>query len=180
MLEIPPLDGLNQTLVTALIRKLIAQNGEMIIKEAVFSDDTEKPYGRKVLFQNNQIELLLTGWNPGHACWPHTHGGHSEGIVSVLSGEGTFKMFPRLGDINGVKTRVLSTGNIIFVPRGEVHSMGNDGAEPLICLHTYWPPVSEMWIYNPIQTVGWRVSNGGAWQPEQQYTLEERRVEHAS
>ena len=179
MLEIQPLDELNQASVTALIRKLIAQKGEVIIKKALFSDDTEKPYGRKVLFQNNQIELLLTGWNPGHACWPHTHGECSEGIVSVLSGEGTFKIFPRLGDIDG-KTRVLSTGNIIFVPCGEIHSMGNDGREPLVCLHTYWPPVSEMWIYNPNQTIGWRVSNGGAWKPEQQYIIEERKVEHAS
>lgn len=180
MLQIPQLLRPNQASATALIRTLVSQNKRLILQEVVFSDDLDKPYGRKVLFQNDQIELLLTGWNPGHACWPHTHGGDSEGVVLVLSGEGTFKTFPDIGNINRVKTALMSDGNIIYVPQREVHSMGNYGSKPLVCLHLYWPPIEEMWIYNPDQTMGWRVSKGGAWQPEQQHTLEERKIEHAS
>lgn len=175
------MQAVDQVSVIHLIREFIQKNKRQILSDVVFSNDIEKPYGRKVLFQNDAIELLLTGWNPGHSCWPHTHGREADGIVFVLSGKGTFNTFPEVGKFDLTKTSVMAEGDVIYVPQGEIHSMGNSESEQkLVCLHAYWPPIAEMWIYNPEQTISWHVSDGGAWKPEQQYILEERKIKNES
>ncbi|MEK7068909.1 MAG: cysteine dioxygenase family protein [Patescibacteria group bacterium] len=163
--------------VATLVRGLFLSRRKEIVGEALFSNDPEKPYGRTVLFQNDRLELLLTGWNPGYGCWPHTHGEQSEGIVCVFSGDGTFQTFPSSEDgKDNAKTKVLATGKTIVVPRSQIHSMRNDGAEQLVCLHAYWPPIGEMCIYNPAMTCAWWVSGGGAWNPEAEHIIEKRSV----
>ena len=175
MLCLSTRQDLNRDSVETLISSIIAAHGGQIMEMVVFSDDPDKPYGREVLFQDAHLELLVTGWKRGRHCWPHTHGPSSEGTVFVLAGTGTFQTFSsvRNGFVACPAIR-LTAGQNVFVPRREIHAMGTDEEERLVCLHAYWPPVTEMLVYDPPLEHAWRVSGGGAWRPELKDILEHR------
>lgn len=50
----------------------------------LIKDDRSKPYYRKLLYKNEQLELLVMNWSDLE-CAPHDHG-HSFGWIQVISG----------------------------------------------------------------------------------------------
>jgi predicted metal-dependent enzyme (double-stranded beta helix superfamily) len=87
-------------------------------------------------------EVWLLSWLPGQGTGLHDHG-PSSGVLTVLDGAltehtaGTPDGTPRA-------PRVLRAGaQRVFAP-GYVHEAVNDGLEPAVSLHVYFPGLTEM------------------------------------
>lgn len=86
-------------------------------------------------------EVWLLSWLPGQGTGLHGHGG-SCGVLTVLDGALTEHVAGPDGTRRAV--RVLRPGaQRVFAP-GYLHDVVNDGLEPAVSLHVYFPGLSEM------------------------------------
>lgn len=128
------------------------------------------PYGRKVLHQNGLFEVVGMNWSIDQECAPHDHG-NSSGLISITAGEvvHTAYRIDEGGTPQLHKKMHKRAGDILFAPRGFVHSMGNRKRERLITLHVYSPPITGMKVYDLRKCAACVVSNDcGAWWPASQ------------
>ncbi len=61
-----------------------------------------EPYSRSILRVNDQVEIMLARWRPGHGCAPHDHGGAGGFVIAV---EGTFHERRFAWDGNAISRR---------------------------------------------------------------------------
>jgi predicted metal-dependent enzyme (double-stranded beta helix superfamily) len=116
---------------------------------AIAVPDTAKPYGRRVLLQTDDLEVMVAEWTPGMSCAPHDHGG-SRGVVRVLQGSSRHTIWGVTPDgLSNLQEERVSAGNTMLCGRDLVHSMMDDGAdEPLITLHIYTRSIDHMVVYD--------------------------------
>jgi len=130
-------------------------------------DPNGMPYGRRLLYNDGKLEVILMNWGVYSECLPHDHG-ESEGWVKILKGcasHGYYsnkRIIPKL-----TKEELLSEGAVIFAPKKMVHHMANKMSNSLVTLHFYFPPISNMEVFD----IGARraaivSSDCGAWWPE--------------
>lgn len=125
------------------------------------------PYGRKVLFSNSTVELLVMNWAPLQECAPHDHG-MSFGWIKILDGTARHRLYTldHRDTPAAYLERTEHTGHAYFAPRGQVHQMGNGGSGRLLTLHLYAPPISGMQVYDLERCRACTVSDDcGAWWP---------------
>jgi cysteine dioxygenase len=135
----------------------------------VAKTDTSKPYGRRVLFQNDDLEVMVAAWTRGVPCAPHDHGG-SSGAVRVLQGRSRHLIWDVVdGALQVVKEEIVTPGGVMVCGVDMVHSMADDGAsEPLVTLHMYSDPVAHMVVYDLAAGRTLKVDGGcGAWVPSE-------------
>jgi len=129
--------------------------------------DPTKPYGRRVLLQNDVLESMLATWTRGVQCAPHDHGG-SIGCVRVLSGVSRHRLYKVVdGALELVREELVPAGEVIAAGPDLIHSMGDGGAEePLVTLHLYTDPIDHMVVYDLENDETLVVDGGcGAWVP---------------
>ncbi|MFC0526049.1 cysteine dioxygenase family protein [Pontibacillus salicampi] len=127
-----------------------------------------KPYYRTLLYQDEQVELLVMNWSQLE-CAPHDHG-ESYGWVQVVDGASLHTVYE-------VKDNKLpeelfeerqEKGNLFFAPKKGVHKMKDAGGTGLMTLHLYAPPISGMIVYDLNVCAACIVSDDcGAWWPEE-------------
>jgi cysteine dioxygenase len=130
----------------------------------------EKPYNRKLLFKNNEVELLVMNWSQLE-CSPHDHG-HSHGWIQVLSGTSLNSVYEIRE--NGLPTELFhqyhQQGNYFFAPRMAIHKMKASNNTEMVTLHLYSPPITGMTVYDLEKCAACVVSDDcGAWWPDEQY-----------
>jgi cysteine dioxygenase len=107
---------------------------------AAFAEDGQ---GRRVLFQDEHVALVLNGWLPGQGSEVHDHPG-ALGAYRVLRGVATECRFEV--DSQGYAIEIGSDdflpGSVLGSEGTEIHALRNDAAasEPLVTLHVYRPP----------------------------------------
>ncbi|WP_454791678.1 methyltransferase domain-containing protein [Mycolicibacterium lutetiense] len=127
-----------------------------------------EPYSRTILRVDDEVEIMLARWRPGHRCAPHDHGG-AGGFVIVLDGRFEERRFgwdgPRL-TVTG-STEHLA-GAVTGITSDVIHDMtGLDGG---LTLHFYSPPATSMRVFDldrseMLELIG----NYGAWIPQGQH-----------
>ena len=110
-------------------------------------------YHRHVLHQANDYEVVLVCWPVGSRTLVHNHGSDlSHGMVRILSGE-VFNRTYSLDSLGGVKLRqqeITREGDLIPVPVGLIHSMGNHNSRELaMSLHLYCPTIINVKFWDP-------------------------------
>lgn len=91
-------------------------------------------------------EVWLLSWLPGQGSGPHDHG-QSSGVLTLLDGELT--EHAGAPEHAGAVSRVLRAGaQRVFAP-GYVHEVLNDGLEPAVSLHVYFPGLTAMPMHSP-------------------------------
>jgi cysteine dioxygenase len=129
----------------------------------------DKPYGRKLIYSNEQVEVMVMNWNPGHPCLPHDHG-ESVGWVQVLSGavEHTLCRSDPTGPPLPTHTTIERASTMLFAPAGMVHMMCALKSElPTVTLHFYSPPISGMRVFDLENGAACVVADDcGAWWPD--------------
>src|SRR5262249_34328298 len=65
----------------------VAQARSALAAVAQLPADGE-PYSRSILRVDDEVEVMLARWRPGHGCAPHDHGGAAGFVIPV---EGTFQ-----------------------------------------------------------------------------------------
>lgn len=129
-----------------------------------------KPYNRKLLYKNNEVELLAMNWSQLE-CAPHDHG-QSHGWIQVLSGTSINSVYEVDGD--GWPSELFHEyhheGKSFYAPKKGIHKMKAPNQTDLVTLHLYSPPISGMIVYDLEKCAACVVSDDcGAWWPEEQY-----------
>jgi hypothetical protein len=125
---------------------------------------SDRPYGRRVLFQDGQGgEVMLATWH-GHArTAPHEHGG-AHGLVFVLFG--TFEEREHTREGNGLgavcSSRTWREGDAIVVAPETVHDMTSQAKG--VTLHVYAGALAPFSLYDLARRETVRAT-GGAWFP---------------
>lgn len=134
------------------------------------------PYGRRIVFQNEHIELIVMNWGSHAASLPHDHG-QSEGWVRVLGGSVLHGRYEdEDGELRQVAEQRIDAGTIFHAPRGLVHHMASATARPTVTLHCYYPPIHGMEVFDFAAERAAIVSDDcGAWWPESDNQIVELR-----
>ncbi|WP_171050957.1 cysteine dioxygenase family protein [Bacillus sp. BHET2] len=126
-----------------------------------------KPYYRKLLYHNKEVELLVMNWSDIE-CAPHDHG-ESKGWIQVLDGASVNTVF----EVNDhqlpeeIFDREYREGSFFFAPKKSVHKMKKGNSEDLVTLHLYSPPIEGMMVYDLEKCAACVVSEEcGAWWPD--------------
>ncbi|PMC39110.1 hypothetical protein CJ195_03995 [Bacillus sp. UMB0899] len=126
-----------------------------------------KPYYRKLIYQNEHVELLVMNWSELE-CAPHDHG-HSFGWIQVLDGTAKNTVYKVNGDTLPLElfTEFQEQGKAFFAPKNGVHKMSVSNDGKLVTLHLYSPPITGMKVYDLKKCAACIVSDDcGAWWPE--------------
>jgi cysteine dioxygenase len=126
------------------------------------------PYYRRLLFQNEEVEVLVMNWSQLE-CAPHDHG-ESQGWIQVLEGTSVNAVYEV--DEKGWPSELFEEqhhqGKCFYAPKRGVHKMKAGGGENLVTLHLYSPPISGMKVYDLEKCAACIVSDDcGAWWPEE-------------
>jgi len=139
--------------------------------------DPQHPYGRRPLFSNDLLEVMVATWTPGVSCAPHDHGG-SFGVVRVLRGRSCHRVWKvEDGELSIHKQEHVGVGGVMVCGSDMVHSMGDDGDdESLITLHLYTRSIFHMVVYDQMNTSTLVVDGQvGAWIPDEPSMIWARR-----
>ena len=124
-----------------------------------------EPYSRLILRADDEVEIMLARWRPGHGCAPHDHGGAGGFVIPV---EGAF--VERRFGWDGTRLVVAEQatrpkGAPIRISSEDIHDM-TAGASGLT-LHFYSPPASSMRVFDLERAEALElVGNYGAWIPQ--------------
>ena len=124
-----------------------------------------EPYSRLILRADDEVEIMLARWRPGHGCAPHDHGGAGGFVIPV---EGAF--VERRFGWDGTRLVVAEQatrreGAPIRITSEDIHDM-TAGASGLT-LHFYSPPASSMRVFDLQRAEALElVGNYGAWIPQ--------------
>ncbi|MEV0673354.1 methyltransferase domain-containing protein [Mycobacterium sp. NPDC050441] len=170
------LDSLLDTLAGVAIRgevpgpELLARAVRMRPALAALASEPNdgEPYSRTILRVDDDVEIMLARWRPGHRCAPHDHGG-AGGFVIVLEGRFEERRF----GWDGPQLTVTSSaehlaGAVTSITSDVIHDMaGLDGG---LTLHFYSPPATSMRVFDldrseMLELIG----NYGAWIPQGQH-----------
>ncbi len=135
-------------------------------------DPAGMPYGRRVLYLDEVMEVILMNWDSNSECLPHNHG-CSEGWVKILKGCASHCLYSNRTTAPSLANEErLSEGSVIFSPKRLIHSMANESNDPLVTLHFYFPPISNMEVFD-INAMRSAIvtSDCGAWWPESRKQL---------
>jgi cysteine dioxygenase len=134
------------------------------------------PYGRRLVFQDEYIEVILMNWGANAVSLPHDHG-QSEGWVRVLCGSALHGQYrDEEGEVRRVDEQRIATGTIFHAPVGLVHHMANATAQPLVTLHCYFPPIHRMAVFDlEAARTAIVTDDCGAWWPDSERQIVELR-----
>lgn len=112
------------------------------------------PYGRNILFRNDDLEVVVIHL-PGYCRTAiHDHG-DAVGCMFVAQGELMnieYRLdpngFPEQNDFSFIKNKELCS-----VPYGQIHELVNPNSEPVISLHVYTPSLIGAKRYKPFSEV---------------------------
>ncbi|MCM3690476.1 cysteine dioxygenase [Neobacillus niacini] len=129
-----------------------------------------KPYNRKLLYKNDEVELLVMNWSQLE-CAPHDHG-NSHGWIQVISGTSLNSVYEVKG--NSLPKELFyqyhHEGQYFYAPKKAVHKMQASNHTDMVTLHLYSPPISGMIVYDLQKCAACVVSDDcGAWWPDEQY-----------
>ncbi|MFD2992725.1 cysteine dioxygenase family protein [Fictibacillus nanhaiensis] len=148
---------------------LLSLNIEYEDVESELKTSENKPYYRKLLYQNKDVELLVMNWSQLE-CAPHDHGS-SQGWIKVLNGSTKNTVYEL--EENGLPRELFTKNHdkdqVLFAPKHGVHKMKAEENSDLVTLHLYSPPISGMKVYDLEKCSVCVVSDDcGAWWPDEQ------------
>ena len=95
-----------------------------------------------LLHRDDDVEIYLIAWMPGHDTGFHDHD-HSAAAIAVLEGEIAEE---RLA-LTGAVERTVGEGEIVTIAREAIHRVRHSGTRPATTLHAYSPPLQRIGTY---------------------------------
>ncbi|MBL1065853.1 cysteine dioxygenase family protein [Streptomyces sp. 7-21] len=140
---LPPPAGQPATIAdfAALVRKTAADRARW--EPLVRYDAVLRWYHRLATGPGHEVWLL--SWVPGQGSGRHDHGA-SCAVYTVLRGA--------LTERSGGRARTLAPGTLRYCAPGGVHDVVNDGLEPAVSLHVYFPGLTEMRMHEATEAAG--------------------------
>jgi len=113
----------------------------------VFKPDS---YSRCRLYGDDNLEVLLLCWLPGHATPVHDHGA-SWGVSMPICGTLVESAYRQRGAGLALERTVRATLTIgeVAIERGDtIHQVENASSAPAVSLHVYSPPLARYGAYD--------------------------------
>lgn len=94
-------------------------------------------YGRKLVVDNGNFEIMVMSWEPGDYSSIHNHGYTQWGVVQVFGNVHHFLYHVKENELRFSKKEILTKGAAIKVNNALIHQMGNPNTERYMTLHVY-------------------------------------------
>lgn len=108
-----------------------------MVPYADFQHPVEDCYGRKLVYETDQFEVMVMSWNPGHYSSIHNHGYTQWGVVQVFGNTHHMIYNTKGNQLNFAKKEILPAGAAVKVNNAMIHQMGNATSAPYMTLHVY-------------------------------------------
>lgn len=127
--------------ITASLIKRLVEQAQITQKDletyADFDHPIEDGYGRKMIYDGGQFEIMAMSWNPGDYSSIHNHGYTQWGVVQVFGNVHHFIYQNKDNQLRFAKKEILTAGAIVKVVNAMIHQMGNPSTERYMTLHIY-------------------------------------------
>ncbi len=110
---------------------------EDLIPYADFDHPIEDCYGRQMVYDNGDFEVMAMSWMPGDYSSIHNHGYTQWGVVQVFGNTHHFIYNIKNDVLNFSKKEILTKGSVVKVNNNLIHQMGNPTTEQYLSLHVY-------------------------------------------
>lgn len=102
-----------------------------------FNHPKADSYGRKLVYQGANFEILVMSWVPGDFSTIHDHGYTKWGAVQIFGSaeHATFRYDDGL--ISTLARWKVNPGDVVGVSQALIHQMGNPSETPFLSLHVY-------------------------------------------
>ncbi|MFD0676470.1 MULTISPECIES: cysteine dioxygenase [unclassified Paenibacillus] len=112
------------------------------------------PYGRKVLFQSEEVEVILVHLPQGRQTLIHDHGA-SVGCAFILEGQMTNIIYrlDGFGYAQEVGESHLKQHQFLYAPKGQIHQMSNSGEGRMLSFHVYSPRLAATKAFRTYEEV---------------------------
>jgi predicted metal-dependent enzyme (double-stranded beta helix superfamily) len=95
-------------------------------------------YGRKLVYQDENFEVMVMSWAPGDFSAIHDHGYTEWGAVQIFGPAEHATFTERNGQLETLNRWLVQTGDIVTVNHDLIHQMGNPTANRhFLSLHIY-------------------------------------------
>lgn len=136
-----------------------------LLKLSIQSTTSTEAYGRKILYKDSNIEVMLARWSFQAMAQPHNHG-HSKGLIWFVMGNFFEQQF--LFKNRELKPKAdpnpYFENQVVRVGEDDIHSCCPQTTG--LSLHLYVPPIKEMRVWDQLNKKTLVVAdNCGAWIP---------------
>jgi cysteine dioxygenase len=116
--------------------------------EPYVTEPKEYPYGRNVIYNSGEVEIIVVNLPAKGYTFIHDHG-KSECCGRVLKGELINAIYEVIDQdqVQKIKEYKVQAGGIFSTPYGTIHQMLNQQAERVVSLHAYSPPLKGLKVY---------------------------------
>jgi cysteine dioxygenase len=137
-----------------------------------------QPYGRELIYQDDEVEVIVMNWAEMRHSLPHDHG-ESEGWVRVLKGSPSHAYYDCSSPAPVLaQQQLVPEGTVFYAPKNLVHHMGNPSNSPVITLHFYFPPIHRMEVFDLAARRAAIVSDDcGAWWPDAEQLVSSKQLD---
>ena len=104
---------------------------------ADFDHPIEDCYGRKLVFDAGNFEVMVMSWMPGDYSSIHNHGYTEWGVVQVFGNTHHLIYNLKNDTLSFAKREILTKGSAIKVNNAFIHQMGNVTNQRYLTLHVY-------------------------------------------
>jgi cysteine dioxygenase len=114
----------------------------------------EELYGRAVLYQNEEVDVILIHLPPGGETYIHDHG-ESSGCAMVIEGAVKNAIF-RLDSYGYPHLQAeypIEREHFLYAPKWQIHQLRNPHAERSLSIHVYAPSMRGNKRYLPYEEV---------------------------
>ena len=110
---------------------------EDMMNYADFAHPVEDCYGRNLVYDAGNFEVMVMSWNPGDYSSIHNHGHTEWGVVQVFGNTHHFIYHTKDGELRFSRKEILTSGSAIKVNNAFIHQMGNATSSRYLTLHVY-------------------------------------------
>lgn len=142
---------LEQLDVAIIEQKLHLWEGALASIEPHITQPDTLPYGRKTVYADDKLEIVVVHLPPGVETAIHDHG-ESEGCALVVSGMVINKTYRKnsCGDIELIKEAFVPKEHCFRFPKHVIHAVQNPSHVSAVTLHIYTPPITRIRTYEEL------------------------------
>ena len=130
----------NEKLSPAKAKELVVEANvqlEDMMLYADFDHPQEDCYGRKLVHDGGNYEVMVMSWEPGDYSSIHNHGYTEWGVVQVFGNTHHLIYHVKDEELRFSKKELLPAGTAIKVNNALIHQMGNATSDRYLTLHVY-------------------------------------------
>jgi predicted metal-dependent enzyme (double-stranded beta helix superfamily) len=129
-------DKINPNKLRNFLSNLMIESSD-IEPWADFSHPNHEGYGRKLVYAEQNFEIMVMSWMPNDFSAIHNHGYTQWGAVQVFGNTSHYVYKFQNNHIKLIEKQSFKPNDIVLVTNEFIHQMGNQTDTPCLTLHIY-------------------------------------------